>query len=95
MFLALNKDYKSTYEIWQHLLVTHEGTQVKRAKIDLLRSQYENFKMHENESIVDMITKLTKITNDLSSLGDEIKMIKRSGRSFVHFHRLGKSKPLH
>ena len=30
---------KSTYEIWSHLAVTHEGTsQVKRAKIDLLRS---------------------------------------------------------
>ena len=34
-----------------HLLVTHEGTsQVKRAKIDLLRSQYENFSMQENET---------------------------------------------
>ena len=31
--------YKSTYEIWTHLVVTHEGTsQVKRGKIDLLRS---------------------------------------------------------
>jgi len=30
---------KSVYEIWSHLVVTHEGTsQVKRAKIDLLRS---------------------------------------------------------
>ena len=46
---ALNDDdivrvihYKSAYEIWSHLVVTHEGTsQVKRAKIDLLRSQYE------------------------------------------------------
>ena len=37
---------KSTYEIWTHLVVTHEGmSQVKRAKIDLLRSQYENFTM--------------------------------------------------
>ena len=55
------------------LLVTHDGTsQVKRAKIDLLRYQYENFKMHENESINDMITKFTKITNGLSSLGEEI-----------------------
>ena len=53
LLLALNEGelirvihYKSAYEIWQHLLVTHEGTsQVKRAKIDLLRSQYECFKM--------------------------------------------------
>ena len=35
---------KSAYKIWTQFLVTHEGTsQVKRAKIDLLRSQYENF----------------------------------------------------
>ena len=64
LLLALNEDdltrvihCKSAFEIWQHLLVTHEGTsQVKRAKIDLLRSQYESFKMQENESIDDMIT---------------------------------------
>jgi len=35
---------KSTYEVWNDLIITHEGTfQVKRSKIDLLRSQYENF----------------------------------------------------
>ena len=80
LLLALNEDdltwvihCKSAYEIWQHLLVAHEGTsQVKRAKIDLLHSQYECFKMQENESIDDMITKFTKITNALASLGDKI-----------------------
>ena len=55
---------KSAYEIWSHLVVTHEGTsQVRRAKIDLLRSQYENFAMHDNDSIDDMVTRFTKITN--------------------------------
>jgi len=64
---------KSVYEIWSHLMVTHEGTlQIKRAKIDLLRSKYENFTMYENESIDDMITKFTKITHGLASLGDVI-----------------------
>ena len=58
---------KSAFEIWSHLAVTHEGTsQVKRAKIDLLRSQYENFSMNEDESIDNMITKFTKITNGLA-----------------------------
>ena len=39
---------KSAYKIWTHLLVTHEGTsQVNRAKVDLLRSQYKNFSMQE------------------------------------------------
>ena len=64
---------KSTYEIWWHLVVTHEGTsQVKSTKIDLLRSQYENFTMHENDSINDMVTRYTEITNGFTSLGDAI-----------------------
>ena len=64
---------KFAFEVWNILIVTHEGTsQVKRAKVDLLRSQYENFYMFENESIDDMLTRFTKITNALSSLGDKI-----------------------
>jgi len=64
---------KSAHEIWSYLIVTHEGTsQVKRVKIDLLHSQYENFSMNENEYIDDMITKFTKIINGLTFLGDEI-----------------------
>jgi len=64
---------KSAFEIWSNLVVTHEGTsQVKRAKIDLLHSQYENFNMNDNQTIDDMITRFTKITNDRSSLGDSI-----------------------
>jgi len=51
----------------------HQGTfQVKRSKIDLLRSQYENFYMLDSESIDEMLTRFTKITNRLSSLGDAI-----------------------
>jgi len=57
---------KFAYEIWSHLVVTYEGTsQVKRVKIDLLRSQYENFIMHENNSIDDIVTRFTKITTIL------------------------------
>ena len=64
---------KFAYEIWPHLVVTHEGTsQVKRVKINLLNSQYKNFAMNEDEPIEDMITKFTKITNGLASLGDAI-----------------------
>jgi len=77
---ALNDDdisrvihYKSAYEIWTHLTVTHKGTlQVKRAKIDILRSQYENFTMHDNDTIDDMVARFIKITNGLSFLGDVI-----------------------
>jgi len=77
---ALNNDdidraihCKFTYKVWTHLMVTHDGTsQVKRAKINLLHSQYENFIMHDNDSIDDMVTRFTKITNGLASLGDAI-----------------------
>ena len=42
---------KSANEIWTHLVVTHEGTlQIKREKIDLLRFQYENLTMHDNDT---------------------------------------------
>jgi len=55
------------------LVVTREGTsQVKKVKIDLLHSQYENFFTNENISIDDMITKFTKTINGLTSLDDEI-----------------------
>ena len=55
------------------MLITHEGTsQVKRSKGDLLHSQYENFCKLDNESIGEMLFRFTKITNGLSSLGDEI-----------------------
>ena len=48
------------------LIVTHEGTsQVKISKIDLLRSQYDNFYMLDNEGIDDMLARFTKIANTL------------------------------
>ena len=84
-------NYKSAYEVWNDLIITHEGTsQVKRSKINLLRSQYENFYMLENESIDEMLTQFTKITNTLSSLGDNIIMTKRSERSLELFPNLEK-----
>jgi len=45
---------------------------VKRDKIDLLHSQYENFNINDNENIDDMIIRFVKITNGLFSLGDSI-----------------------
>jgi len=47
-------------------------SQVKRSKIDLLRSQYENFYMIDSETIDEILNHFTKITNRLSSLGDAI-----------------------
>jgi len=77
---ALNDDdfshvinYKSAYEVWNDQIITHKGTsQDKRSKVDLLRSQYKNFYMLENECINEMLTWFTKITNDLTFLSDTI-----------------------
>jgi len=64
-------NYKSAHEILGNLIVTHEGTsQMKRAKIDLLHSQYQNLSMNDNETINDIMTHFTKITNCLSSFDD-------------------------
>ena len=55
----------------------HEGTeQVKEFKIDMVTSRYENFKMKEGETIHDMFTKLSSITNELRSLDEPISMTK-------------------
>ncbi|XP_070028917.1 uncharacterized protein [Nicotiana sylvestris] len=57
-------------EIWDTLQVAHEGTpQVKRSRGTLLYSQYENFTMKEGETIQEMYTRFTALTNELKSIG--------------------------
>ena len=63
----------STYNTWQCLIITHEGTtQVKKVKIYLLNSQYNSFHMLDYEFIDDMLIPFTTITNELVSLGKSI-----------------------
>ncbi|XP_070023040.1 intracellular protein transport protein USO1-like [Nicotiana sylvestris] len=60
-------------EIWEAFQTTHEGTtQVKQSKIDMLTTEYELFRMKDDESIQDMHTRFTSIINELHSLGDVI-----------------------
>jgi hypothetical protein len=43
---------KSAKEIWDKIILSYEGdSQVKRAKLQTLRIQYETLKMHNDESI--------------------------------------------
>jgi len=61
---------ESTKEIWNALQVAHEGTnQVKQSRIELLVRKYELFEMSDEETIMDMYTRVTHITNQLKSLG--------------------------
>ncbi|XP_015075551.1 uncharacterized protein LOC107019652 [Solanum pennellii] len=70
--------FESGKEIWDCLRTSHEGTeQVKESKVDMLTSQYENFRMKEGETIHDMYTKLSSITNELRCLGEPISTSKQ------------------
>ena len=60
----------SAKEIWNALRVAHEGTnQLKQSKIELLIRKYELFEMSDKETVMDMYTRFTHITNELTSLG--------------------------
>src|SRR4051812_28628020 len=61
---------KTAHDIWHILEVTHEGTsRVKESKISVLLHKFELFTMNKGESIKDMYTKFTDITNSLIDLG--------------------------
>ncbi|XP_075075619.1 uncharacterized protein LOC142162770 [Nicotiana tabacum] len=45
---------------------------VKQSKIDMLTTEYELFRMKDDESIQDMHSRLTSIINELHSLGEVI-----------------------
>jgi len=68
----------STNQIWHTLQVTHEGTnKVKKSKISILVHRFELFKMKENETISEMVTRFTDITNSLASLGKEYTQVEK------------------
>ena len=61
------------YDIWQVLITIYEGTlQIRKGKTDLINSQYDSSYMFVDESIDDILTCLTTITNGLISLGKPI-----------------------
>ena len=62
----------TAYQIWQTLKITHEGTnKVKQAKIAMLKSQFQNFKMKPNETINDMYSRFQTIHHALIGLGQK------------------------
>jgi hypothetical protein len=64
------KDLELANEVWTRLSETYEGTKVvKSAKLYGLKSEFENFKMKEEETILEIFHRLQVIVNDLKSLG--------------------------
>ncbi|GJT98443.1 zf-CCHC domain-containing protein [Tanacetum coccineum] len=70
-------------EIWDTLLITHQGNnQVKANKIDLLVQQYEQFTIPEEESIDNAFAKFNTIITSLKAL-DEGFSSKNCVRKFL------------
>ena len=77
LFCGLDRDIfnsvenaSSAHDIWKILEVTHQGTNsMKETKINILVQKYELFKMHHDETIAQMFSRFTTITNDLNALG--------------------------
>lgn len=66
--------YKSTKEIWDKIVLSYEGYElVKQAKLQALRIQYENLKMHNDESVANYFLRVDEIVNCMKNLGEEIK----------------------
>jgi hypothetical protein len=68
------KDLEKASEMWTRLKETYEGTtMVKSAKLYMLKDKLSNFKMKDDESILEMFYRLQVIVNDLKSLGEKVK----------------------
>ncbi|XP_069147986.1 uncharacterized protein [Solanum lycopersicum] len=65
-------------KIRDFLQTTHEGTKrVKKSKVEMLNTQYENFVMKYGETIFEMNSRFTTITNELRGLGEPIPVCKK------------------
>ena len=74
---------KTAKDIWQSLIVTHQGNpQVKDNKIDLLIQQYEQFVIPENEIIDSAFARFNTIITSLKAL-DESFCSKNFVRKFL------------
>ncbi|MCY6488036.1 hypothetical protein, partial [Actinobacillus pleuropneumoniae] len=66
--------YKSAKEIWDKIVLSYEGDeQVKRAKLQTLRIQYENLRMYNDENVANYFLRVDEIVNCMKNLGEEIK----------------------
>ena len=61
---------RSAKEMWDKLKLIYEGTsEVKETKANLLITEYEVFRMKNDESISDMFARLMQLINHLKALG--------------------------
>ena len=81
---------ESAKDIRDALQLAHEGTnKVKQSRIELLIRKYELFEMGDRETITDMYTRFTHITNELKSLGKTFtteELVRNMLRSVSYTH---------
>eukprot|EP00253_Pinus_taeda_P003066 PITA_03066 len=67
---------KTAKQIWDKIVLSYEGDdQVKRAKLQNLRIQYENLRIHNDESVANYFLRIDEIVNRMKNLGEEIKEV--------------------
>ncbi len=67
---------KTAKEIWDKIVLSYEGDdQEKWAKLQALRIQYENLRMHNDESVANYFLRIDEIVNCMKNLGEEIKEV--------------------
>ena len=80
-------------EIWDCLETAHEGTKlVMKSKVDMLTCQYENFVMKEGETIFEMNSRFTIVTNELRGLGELIQLCKKVRKILKFLQKPGKER---
>ncbi len=68
--------YISAKEIWDKIVLSYEGDdQLKHAKLQTLRIQYQNLKMYNDESVANYFLCVDEIVNCMKNLGEEIKEV--------------------
>jgi hypothetical protein len=68
------KDLEKASKVWVRLEEIYESTStIKSAKLYILKDKLSNFKMKDDESILEMFYRLQVIINDLKSLGEKVK----------------------
>lgn len=57
-------------QIWDTLVVTHEGTaKVKRSRLNILCQEYELFRIQPQKSIINLHKRFVHLTNHFMALG--------------------------
>lgn len=74
--LLLVAEKRTAKEAWNTLRTMHLGAdQVKKARVQTLKTEFDALRMKDNENINDFGMKLTSVLNKIRSLGDRMEEV--------------------